>query len=238
LAEQFALTPQQQMQAITLGSGGIAGAAVGLLIYAFWPQPLHLNLLSKGPVQAPQFVDSAKETAKPATILAGTPAPAVTLAAAPAAAIPATPQQGPATSVAPAPTAAPLAFAATPASVVATTAANAFAAQTPAMTRGIGPIAAASPTADANARTLLAEGVALLAQGEIASSRLLLEQAANAGESRAWVALGDSYDPAVLTRLGALGVKGDSAMARDCYTKAASAGLSEARERIAALGAL
>ena len=101
----------------------------------------------------------------------------------------------------------------------------------------MGRLPVASSTADTNAKTLLAEGVGLLAQGEIAASRLLLEQAANAGESRAWVALGDSYDPAVLSRLGALGVKGDAAMARDCYTKAASAGLSEARERIAALGA-
>lgn len=226
------MTPQQQMQAITLGSGGVAGAAVGLLIFAFWPQPLHLNLLAKGPVQAPQFVDTSKDQPKAAAILAATPVPAATVASAP----PAPANAAPAATLAAAPTA-PLAFAATPASVVATTAAAAFAAQTPAVaTRGIGPIPAASPTNDTNAKTLLAEGVSLLAEGEIAASRLLLEQAANAGETRAWVALGDSYDPAVLTRLGALGVKGDAAMARDCYTKAASAGLSEARERIAALG--
>ena len=230
------MTPQQQMQAITLGSGGVAGAAVGLLIFAFWPQPLHLNLLAKGPVQAPQFVDTSKDQPKAATILAATPVPAATVASAPPApanAVPAAPAS--AGTLAAAPTA-PLAFAATPASVVATTAAAAFAAQTPAVaTRGIGPIPAAAPTNDTNAKTLLAEGVALLAEGEIAASRLLLEQAASAGETRDWVALGDSYDPAVLTRLGALGVKGDAAMARDCYTKAASAGLSEARERIAAL---
>ena len=225
------MTPQQQMQAITLGSGGIAGAAVGLLIYAFWPQPLHLNLLSRSPVQAPQFVDPSKEAAKAPTVLAATPAPVATLAAAPppAATVPAAP--APAATLVALP-AQPLALAVTPTNLVA--------AQTPSVTRGIGPIGPASvatPTVDASAKTLLAEGVALLAEGEIAASRLVLEQAANAGEVRAWVALGDSYDPAVLARLGALGVKGDAAMARDCYAKAASAGLSEARERIAALGA-
>ena len=36
------MTPVQQMRAISLGSGGVAGAAVGLLIYAFWPQPAKL----------------------------------------------------------------------------------------------------------------------------------------------------------------------------------------------------
>jgi len=51
------------------------------------------------------------------------------------------------------------------------------------------------------------------------------------------VALGDSYDPAVLARLGAVGVKGDAAKARDYYAKAISAGVSEARQRISLLAA-
>jgi hypothetical protein len=47
--------------------------------------------------------------------------------------------------------------------------------------------------------------------------------------------LGDAYDPATLTRLGAVGLKGDSSRARDYYKRASDAGLAAARQRIAAI---
>ena len=198
------MTPVQQMRMITLGAGGFAGAAVGVLIYAFWPQPARLAVAAKAPVQQPVFIDTpAAAQAKPA---ADAPPPVPTLAAAP--------QNGPT----------PLALASA------------------AATRSIGPIAAepapqsAPSNADPQAKALLGEGVALLMQGEVAAARLLLEKAALAGEARAWVALGDSYDPATLAKLGALGVKGDPAKAKECYAHAVSAGILEALDRIAQLG--
>jgi hypothetical protein len=49
------------------------------------------------------------------------------------------------------------------------------------------------------------------------------------------MALGDTYDPTTLARLGALGLKGDEATARNYYARALAAGVGGARERIAAL---
>ena len=51
------------------------------------------------------------------------------------------------------------------------------------------------------------------------------------------MALGDTYDPTTLARLGAIGLKGDGATARGYYSRALSAGVGGARERIAALAA-
>ena len=51
------------------------------------------------------------------------------------------------------------------------------------------------------------------------------------------MALGDTYDPTTLSRLGALGLKGDEAVARSYYSRALAAGVGGARERIAALAA-
>ena len=49
------------------------------------------------------------------------------------------------------------------------------------------------------------------------------------------MALGDTYDPTTLARLGAVGVKGDEAAARSYYSRALAAGVGGARERIASL---
>jgi len=195
------LTPAQQMRAISLGSGGIAGAAVGLLIYAFWPQPAKLAAALRGPVAQPVFVEPVEPKRTPVS----------------------TPAQ-----------------AAAPPSVASAQAAPAPAAPVQQASRGIAIVAAASAAApvakaDDQARSLFADGLALLAQGEIAPARLLLQRAADSGESRALLALGDSYDPTALARLGAVGVKGDPAKAKDCYAKAVDAGVAEARERLAQL---
>ncbi len=75
------------------------------------------------------------------------------------------------------------------------------------------------------------------ANGDIAGARAFLKRAAEAGDPRALVALGDTYDPTTLIRLGAVGVKGDEAAARNYYSRALAAGVGGARERIAALAA-
>ncbi|HEY1863476.1 MAG TPA: hypothetical protein VGG77_07270 [Roseiarcus sp.] len=88
-----------------------------------------------------------------------------------------------------------------------------------------------------DARRLCAEGLVAFAKGEIATARAFFVSAAEAGDARALVALGDTFDPATLSHLGVIGLKGDEAKARDYYTRALSAGATGARERMAALAA-
>jgi TPR repeat protein len=84
-------------------------------------------------------------------------------------------------------------------------------------------------------RRLCAEGIVAFARGDIATARAFFVSAAEAGDARALVALGDTFDPATLTRLGVVGLKGDGAKARDYYARALAAGARGARERLAAL---
>jgi hypothetical protein len=88
-----------------------------------------------------------------------------------------------------------------------------------------------------DARRLCAEGLVAFAKGDIATARAFFVSAAAAGDARALVALGDTFDPATLGRLGVIGLKGDEAKARDYYSRALTAGANGARERIAALAA-
>ena len=96
------------------------------------------------------------------------------------------------------------------------------------------PIASLSVPID-DARRLCAEGLIAFAKGDIAAARAFLKRAAEGGDARALMALGDTYDPTTLARLGALGLKGDEATARNYYARALAAGVGGARERIAAL---
>ncbi len=84
-------------------------------------------------------------------------------------------------------------------------------------------------------RRLCAEGLAAFAKGDIATARAFFVSAAEAGDARALVALGDTFDPVTLTRLGVLGLKGDGAKAHDYYARALAAGAAGARERLASL---
>jgi TPR repeat protein len=79
---------------------------------------------------------------------------------------------------------------------------------------------------------LYRRGEQLVTQGEIAAARLVFTRAAEAGDARSALALGASYDPEVLRKLGVLGVVGDAALAREWYTKASGLGSSEAAQRI------
>ena len=86
-------------------------------------------------------------------------------------------------------------------------------------------------------RRLCAEGLVAFSKGDIATARAFFASAAAAGDARALVALGDTFDPTTLSRLGVVGLKGDGAKARDYYSRALAAGASGARERIADLAA-
>jgi len=101
-------------------------------------------------------------------------------------------------------------------------------------TRSLTAAQPAAPVSEA-ARQLCAQGLIALAAGDIAGARLILERAAEAGDARALMALGASYDPGTLARMGARGVRGDTATARAFYARALAAGMGAARERMAAL---
>ena len=103
------------------------------------------------------------------------------------------------------------------------------------------PRAIAEPPAPAPAlRPLEREEIAMLVkrsedlvgQGDIASARLMLTRAAEAGDARAALALGATYDANVLRKLGVIGVAADAARARAWYEKAAEYGSGEATRRL------
>jgi TPR repeat protein len=100
---------------------------------------------------------------------------------------------------------------------------------------------AAPPVAAAPARRLDADELAtlmkrakgLIAIGDIASARLLLERAADAQEASAALLLAQTYDPAVLGAQDTRSITPDPAAARSWYQKAAQLGSLDARQRLA-----
>jgi hypothetical protein len=83
--------------------------------------------------------------------------------------------------------------------------------------------------------TLYRRSEELISQGDIAGGRLLLTRAAEGGDARSALALGATYDPAVLGKLGVLGVKPSPERARAWYAKAAEFGSGEATRRLEVL---
>jgi len=79
---------------------------------------------------------------------------------------------------------------------------------------------------------LLGRGQQLLANGELAAARLAFAGAAEAGDPRAAFALAQTYEPAVLERVGAKGVSPDPAVARSWYEKAKALGSAEAERHL------
>jgi hypothetical protein len=98
--------------------------------------------------------------------------------------------------------------------------------------------AAAPPSRTLDAATLAAmttRARKLLALGDIAAARLLLERAATAQDGTAAFLLAQTYDPAVLGVRDARSTAPDPAMARDWYRKAADLGSADAQQRLAQL---
>jgi hypothetical protein len=83
--------------------------------------------------------------------------------------------------------------------------------------------------------TLIRRGKNLLSDGDFAAARVLFERAANAGSAEAALALGSTYDPNVIKRLGAIMVKPDIASARKWYQLAAERGSAAASLQLANL---
>src|SRR5882724_11050356 len=97
---------------------------------------------------------------------------------------------------------------------------------------------AAAPSKTLDAETLAAlmtRAKSLLALGDIAAARLLLERAANAQDASAAFLLAQTYDPAVLGVRDTRSITPDPVMARDWYRKAASFGSADAQQRLTQL---
>ena len=79
---------------------------------------------------------------------------------------------------------------------------------------------------------LLKRGKDLIANGDLAAARLVLQRAANANDAEAALALGATYDPFVLRALKVYGFKADPVMARVWYEKARELGSAAAPRRL------
>jgi hypothetical protein len=98
------------------------------------------------------------------------------------------------------------------------------------------PAAAAPPAQKLDADELaglLKRAKGLIAIGDIAPARLLLQRAADAQEAGAALLLAQTYDPAVLGTQDMRSITPDPALARDWYQKAARLGSQDARQRLA-----
>lgn len=102
------------------------------------------------------------------------------------------------------------------------------------------PPAAEPPSASKPVRTLSQDEIVLLvkqgeqfiASGDVVTARIVFQRAAEAGDPNAAVALGATYDPTVLARLGVVGMGADVEKARNWYQKAESLGSPEAARRL------
>jgi hypothetical protein len=83
--------------------------------------------------------------------------------------------------------------------------------------------------------TLVNRGTDSLKSGNLASARLLLRRAADAGSASAALMLGTTFDPLFIQQLGTIGVVPDVAQARQWYEQAAALGSEAASERLAKL---
>jgi len=83
--------------------------------------------------------------------------------------------------------------------------------------------------------SLLQRADALIASGDVAAARLVLRRAADAGDAHAAMTLAETYDPAVLEKLGVHGFVPDLAVARIWYEKARAFGSAEAPQRLETL---
>jgi TPR repeat protein len=80
--------------------------------------------------------------------------------------------------------------------------------------------------------SLLARARTYLSAGDVAAARLVLRRAAERDDPQAALALGGTYDPTVLKRLGIVNFQADPAMARDWYRRAAQLGSADATLRL------
>jgi hypothetical protein len=85
---------------------------------------------------------------------------------------------------------------------------------------------------NAEINELLGHGDTVLRTGDVASARLFYERAAAAGDGRAALRLGVTFDPGFLARLGLAKVQADEAAARSWYSRALDLGVPEAKGQL------
>ena len=108
-------------------------------------------------------------------------------------------------------------------------------------TAAVAPVAAAPVPSTPSARridpdelaALMKRAGSLIAAGDIAPARLLLERAAEAQDAHAAFLLAQTYDPAVLGTQDMRSITPDPAKARSWYEKAVQFGSEEAQQRLA-----
>ena len=81
-------------------------------------------------------------------------------------------------------------------------------------------------------KLLMKQGEQFIAAGDVVTARTAFQRAAEAGDAKAAVALGATYDPTVLAKLGVVGISADVAKARGWYQKAEKLGSPDARQRL------
>jgi len=81
-------------------------------------------------------------------------------------------------------------------------------------------------------KLLMKQGEQLIAAGDLAAARTVLQRAAEAGDADAAIMLGATFDPNVLAKLGVMGVSADVEKARHWYQEAESLGSPDARRRL------
>jgi TPR repeat protein len=84
-------------------------------------------------------------------------------------------------------------------------------------------------------KLLLQQGEQFVASGDLASARLVFRRAAEAGDAAAALALGATYDPVVLAKIGVRGMGADVEKARSWYEKAKDFGSPDAPRRLETL---
>lgn len=103
------------------------------------------------------------------------------------------------------------------------------------------PPVATAPAAPANKvrdldpdsiKHLIQQGEQFVASGDLTTARQVFRRAAEAGDAAAALALGATYDPGVLAKIGVQGVGADIEKARAWYEKAKAFGSPEAPRRI------
>ena len=81
-------------------------------------------------------------------------------------------------------------------------------------------------------KLLMQQGEQFVSSGDLASARLVYRRAAEAGDAAAALALGATYDPVVLAKIGVRGMGADIEKARSWYEKAKEFGSPDAPRRL------
>src|SRR5262249_37887304 len=79
---------------------------------------------------------------------------------------------------------------------------------------------------------LMKQGEQLIAAGDVVTARTVFQRAAEAGDANAAMALGATYDPNVLAKLGVVGLSAEVEQARSWYQRAETLGSPDARRRL------